>query len=89
MNIILLFDKDSHGDGSYRLSNHRAVHIRTILKANPGDTIEIGMLNGSLGNAEIQSIDDNEIILSNLKLNEEPQYKYNVDIICALPRRKR
>ncbi|KAA3631801.1 MAG: RsmE family RNA methyltransferase [Calditrichaeota bacterium] len=86
MNILLLFEKDSHGDGRYKITGHRADHIRTILKAQTSDSIDIGILNGPKGTAEIESIDENKIILSNLKLNAEPDYKNNVDIICALPR---
>ncbi len=86
MNIIILFENEKQDDGSYHLSDNRAVHIRTILKSDLNDIIEIGILNGKRGTATIEAINDDKIILSNLQLEKPTPDNLTIDIIVALPR---
>lgn len=86
MNIIILLESDKKDDGVYHLSDERAEHIRSILKSQINDRLEIGILNGQLGTASINSISDDEIILSDLQLENEKPIDLTIDIIVALPR---
>ncbi len=86
MNIIILFESDKKDDGLYHLSDYRAEHIRSVLKSQINDQIEIGILNGALGTASVQSIDDDKIVLFDLQLKEIRPVDKIIDIIVALPR---
>ncbi|MFQ5498759.1 MAG: 16S rRNA (uracil(1498)-N(3))-methyltransferase [Candidatus Zixiibacteriota bacterium] len=86
MNLIILTDDDQTADGHYRLSDHRAEHIRTVLKLSVGDNIEVGLVDGGAGSARIKSVEKNEIIVACETLVISPPPSPIVDIICALPR---
>ncbi len=85
MNLVILVEGDAVGDGCYRLNDHRAEHIRTILRAREGDKVEVGLLNGSMGTAQISSLSGDEIELTCEELHP-PQELPSTDLICALPR---
>ncbi len=86
MNLIILTTEDSAGDHLYRLSDHRAEHIRSVLKLNAGDSLEAGLLNGPQGTAHIESCDEHGVVIraDELKVIKSPAPP--IDIICALPR---
>ena len=86
MNLIILTDHDNMADGRCRLTDARADHIRTVLRASPGDTVAVGMLNGPVGTARIEKIDQREVVLGIGPLEEHPALTPIVDLICALPR---
>ncbi|HUU44160.1 MAG TPA: 16S rRNA (uracil(1498)-N(3))-methyltransferase [Acidobacteriota bacterium] len=86
MNLIILTDRDTAGDGGYRLTDERAEHVRTVLRASPGDTVAVGMLNGPQGTARIAQIDEREVVLEIEHLEEQRPLIPAVDLICALPR---
>lgn len=86
MNIIILTDSDWIDDNKYLVSGHRADHIRTILKLQKGDSLEIGLLDGPRGNAIIENIDDKGVLILLENMLEQVNAGPNIDIICALPR---
>ncbi len=86
MNLIILFENDRIDNGKFCLSDNRFTHIKEILKANVGDHLNVGILNGPDGTATIEQIDDNKIILSETIWNVESHEQNKIDIICALPR---
>jgi len=86
MNLIILTEKDSSGDGRYSVSDNRAGHIRSVLKSSIGDTVEIGILNGPVGIARIESIDTTSVTLTILETQPAPQSSPVIDIVCAIPR---
>lgn len=86
MNIIILSEKDKAGNAYYKVSDDRFHHIKNILKSEVGDTIEIGLLNQSIGTARIGKILENEIFLEDIKFSNKQKDFYNIDIVCALPR---
>ena len=67
MNIILLTEKDKIEEHKYCLNDKRSEHIKDVLKLDEFDKLEIGLLNGPKGNAVIEKIDQNKILL---KINE-------------------
>ena len=86
MNLIILFENDKLKDDRYCLSGERAWHIRKILGCDAGDTVEVGLLNGPIGQGVIETIDKKHVTLK-FSLNEsENDSDLIVDLICALPR---
>lgn len=86
MNLIILTTEDAIGENRYRVNDHRADHIRTILKLSVGDSVEVGLLDGPQGTAQIESCDSDGVTMHATNLIEEPNLLPTVDIICALPR---
>lgn len=86
MNLIILSDRDRVGNQTYRLTFHRAEHIRSVLRAVEGDLVQVGVLNGPAGVARIERITDYDILLSCEELHAVPAPVPTVDLICALPR---
>lgn len=83
MNILLLFPDDRCPGGTssglsdlYRIprSDPRGNHIVKILKRSPGEELKAGLVNGPGGNARIQEITPEEIILSFLP-RDEPGFR--------------
>ncbi len=86
MNLIILADSDRTGDNTFRLVDHRADHIRSVLNASENDTIQIGLVNGPVGLARITHLTDTEILVACDNLTDPPPITPTVDLICALPR---
>ena len=87
MNLILLHPSDFHDDRLVRLSDHRAQHIRQVLRADVGQILRIGQLNGSLGQGTVLSIDSESVNL-HCTFEETPPPKPRVDLLLAMPRPK-
>ena len=85
MNLIILSGEEAVGN-RYRLTDHRAEHIRSVLRSVPGDRVEVGILNGPTGYAAVESIDDRAVVLCCDELTPVPDPQPTVDLICALPR---
>ena len=66
MNRIILEENECEPDGGH-ISLHgddrRTKHIRTVLKARPGNGLRVGRLNGLVGSATILSDDENGVVL--------------------------
>lgn len=86
MNIIL-FDKAELIDDRVILTDHRADHIRSVLKSKVGDTIKVGMVNGPKGTGTVDVLDQNEVVLRCVLDQNMPQ-RPQVDLLLALPRPK-
>jgi len=84
MNLILFNPAELDRD-TISFSDHRADHIRKVLKSVPGDTLRIGILNGPMGHGTIVEIQKNHVTLKLNKLDTIPA-KPPVDLILALPR---
>jgi 16S rRNA (uracil1498-N3)-methyltransferase len=83
MNIIL-FNKDECS-GKLHTSDSRARHITGILKSSPGDTLEIGIINGPRGKAVVKTIDNEGIELEFILEKTVPEL-YPFTLICGLTR---
>ncbi len=86
MNLIILTQADSIGSGRYRLTFHRAEHVRSVLRASVGDELQVGLLNGPIGPARIERITDMDVVLQCGLLRQPDLPTPTVDLICALPR---
>jgi 16S rRNA (uracil1498-N3)-methyltransferase len=88
VNLIILTDSDQTTENHYRVTDRRAAHIRTILKAGPGDTVRVGLLNGPIGKGEIVSVTDGSVDLVCQFDQEPPTIWPEVDLFCAISRPK-
>ncbi|MBU1695187.1 MAG: 16S rRNA (uracil(1498)-N(3))-methyltransferase [Verrucomicrobia bacterium] len=87
MNLILVEPDERRADGTLRLSGPRARHIADVLKAQPGDSIRLGVLDGPLGTGTITSLTKEAIELS-CALEDRIPPRPRVDLLLALPRPK-
>jgi RsmE family RNA methyltransferase len=85
MNIIILRQEELAEDGRVCLSDRRAKHIVSVLRAKPGQSVRIGILNGSIGTGVIEEITTTDVHLS-CSFNDSPRPSAGIDLILALPR---
>lgn len=101
MNLILLTScdflaNDQQVDGSAGLAaspagevclrDRRALHIQTVLRAQVGDWVRVGLLNGNLGRARVVLLGSNEVTLEVETLTQPPPPTLPVTLLLALPR---
>ena len=86
MNLIILTDTDRSDGDRYRLEDHRAEHIRAVLKLGAGDRFEVGLLDGPVGKARIVGDDGTNIEVEVLGLTERAPDPVEIHLVCALPR---
>ncbi|VFQ44698.1 16S rRNA (uracil(1498)-N(3))-methyltransferase [Desulfoluna butyratoxydans] len=88
MNLILLFDDDfTHEPGTARLTGRRLRHVREVHRAEVGDTLTVGRLNGSLGAGTVLSLTKDAMELA-VALDAPPPPPLPLTLILALPRPK-
>ena len=97
MNIILLFENDfirgndkadnKQTKGKVVLTGRRCDHINNIHRAQAGQTLSVGLLNGKIGEGYIDSIDENQVTLT-ISLQSPPPLPLPLTLIIALPRPK-
>ncbi|HTP27125.1 MAG TPA: 16S rRNA (uracil(1498)-N(3))-methyltransferase [Anaeromyxobacteraceae bacterium] len=87
MNLILLEPGEVAGDTTARLTGRRAAHVLEVLRPDPGDRLQVGLLGGRLGTAEVLALGRGEITLR-VTLDREPPPRSPVEILLALPRPK-
>ena len=87
MNIVLLTETDFSGPLRVRLKERRARHIIKVLRAQVGDKIKIGLINGKIGEALIRVVDDAQVELE-VELTDPAPAALPVTLLLALPRPK-
>ncbi len=85
MNIIILKQEELTEDGRVCLADRRAKHIVSVLRAKPGQSVRIGILNGAVGTGVIEGITKTEVRLS-CSINGSARPSAGIDLILALPR---
>lgn len=87
MNIVLITAAEL-ADGHVLLGDHRAAHIRKVLRAEIGDRVKVGVINGARGEGVVTAIGRGaagEVRLQ-VHLDREPASPPEIDLILALPR---
>ena len=92
MNLLLLTSRDLRSDAGRfpiraSVTGRRAEHIRQVLGAEVGATVEVGLLGGLLGSATLVAIEKGEILLD-VSLGREPPPRFDLRLVLALPRPK-
>ena len=84
MNIILLEPQQESSSGLYRLNERQAQHLQKVIKASPGDTFRVGLLDGLIGEGEY--VLQEEACIRITRLTEAPPSALPLTVILALPR---
>ena len=87
MNLILFTDGDRVESNKIALRGRRLQHLRQIHRANSGDILRVGEINGLMGKGEILEINDAFATLS-ISLDQLPPKKLPLRLVLALPRPK-
>ncbi|MCX6995998.1 MAG: RsmE family RNA methyltransferase [Kiritimatiellaeota bacterium] len=87
MNLILIEPQEGAPDGRVTLNDHRAAHIRQVLRAQPGAVLRVGLLNGPRGTATVATVDADGVSLHCTWEKDIPPVP-RVDLLLALPRPK-
>jgi 16S rRNA (uracil1498-N3)-methyltransferase len=85
MNLILFSDADVIGPGRVRLDGRRFLHVRDVLKAKKGQTLQVGKINGLMGQGTVarQGADSLEL---DVKLDSRPPDALPLTLIFGLTR---
>ncbi|MBL7016743.1 MAG: 16S rRNA (uracil(1498)-N(3))-methyltransferase [Kiritimatiellales bacterium] len=87
MNLILISPEEAAPDNVVQLTDGRAAHIRTVLRAEPGKTLRIGLLNGPFGAGTVEQISEESVTLSCVWEAALPP-RPPIDLLLAMPRPK-
>lgn len=92
MNLLLLEDHDldqTAGAGPRAVvTGERLQHVRKVLRAEVGDTLEVGRLGGGIGRGRIAELDRERLVLEPGPLDRKPPPPLLVTLVLALPRPK-
>jgi 16S rRNA (uracil1498-N3)-methyltransferase len=88
MNLILLSPDDLLTEDCARINNARQLeHIKQIHGAAVGDSLKVGLINGSIGTGIVSELNSDNIVLS-LNLHQQPPAPLALTMVLALPRPK-
>ena len=87
MNLILFTDSDRLESSKIALRGRRLQHLRQIHRANSGDILRVGEIDGLMGEGEILEINDEFATLA-ISLHQPPPEKLPLSLVLALPRPK-
>ena len=87
MNLLLLERSEIGAEGIAVLSGARATHLRQILRAQPGQSIRVGVIDGGRGAGTILSVDARTVTVE-CAFEEVAPERPPVDLLLALPRPK-
>lgn len=87
MNIILLDSKNTLGDGLYGLTLRQQTHISKVIKAQQGDVLRVGVLNGKIGEGIYEPPTEHRVgYIHSLNLSAQPPEPLPMVLVMALPR---
>lgn len=87
MNLILLFPEDYIEPGRVVLSGRRHQHMLSVHRAQPGDLLQVGDLNGKLGHATVIALSATSVELQ-VHCPVAPPQPVPITLVLALPRPK-
>ena len=87
MNLVLLRQGDWIDADRVLLRERRAGHIRTVLQAEVGDSLRVGLLGGLCGQGLVEAVEPDGVRLR-VVLTDPPPPRHRFDIVLALPRPK-
>lgn len=87
MNLVILFKEDFVSESKVILTDRRLKHVLSIHKANEGDTLKVGLLNGKIGTGLITHINKSEMEMEVKLFNDSPK-PLDLKLVLAMPRPK-
>lgn len=87
MNLLLLEDQDFVAADRIRLSGRRLNHLNDVHRAEAGDSLRVGRLNGLMGRGQLLRLDAQEAELQ-VEFDQPPPAKLPLTLLLALPRPK-
>ena len=87
MNLILIKPNDFISENLVEISDFRFEHIKSVLNAQNGTSLKIGLSDGKIGTGKIVQIDDDCMQISTV-FDKEPPLANPTTLFCALPRPK-
>lgn len=89
MNLLLFEAGELGPDGRVVLADARAEHVRSVLRAVPGQELAAGILDAGLGTARVLEVHGDRVVLDAKGLERAPvPERPRVDLLLALPRPK-
>lgn len=86
MNLLLL-QSNQITDQQAVVTGRQLEHLRLVHQQTDGSTIRVGEINGLMGTAIIENIDNHQAVL-NLTLNSKPPAPLPLTLVMAMPRPK-
>ncbi|MGB1699713.1 MAG: 16S rRNA (uracil(1498)-N(3))-methyltransferase, partial [Nannocystaceae bacterium] len=86
MNLILIEREELEDGQDVVLSGRRYEHVKTIHRAREGDTLRVGIVDGSIGEAVVERLDGAEMRLSIQALDGVAPAPSTLTVCVALPR---
>ena len=86
MNLLLIQPETLSQDRRFTVTGERAEHIRTVLRAKPGDPVKTGILNGSIGTSTLLELEKGRAILEAGAFTAPPPPPLPLSLIVSLPR---
>jgi RsmE family RNA methyltransferase len=87
VNLLLLEDGDFIAADRIRLSGRRLKHLHEVHRAEVGDSLRVGRVNGLMGSAQLLMLDAEQAELA-VQLDQPPPEKLPLTLLLALPRPK-
>ena len=88
MNLVIIYQEEiAEGGLAVICDPRRTLHMQSVLRAQTGDQIKVGLLNGRIGTGKIISSTPGKVEL-HVELSSEPPPGLPVTLIFALPRPK-
>lgn len=87
MNLILCEPHEVDASGIVTLTGERAAHVRGVLRALPGDTIRIGIVDGPGGRGDVVAMDGQRVLVR-CDLDDAIPPAPAIDLLLAVPRPK-
>jgi RsmE family RNA methyltransferase len=87
VNLLLLEDSDFIAADRVLLSGRRLKHLNEVHRAEAGDSLRVGHLNGLMGGGKLLRLDTEQAELS-VQLDQAPPTKLPLTLLLALPRPK-
>lgn len=87
MNLILLEPGDLIAPDQACLTGRRLRHVREVHRAEPGQTLRLGMVNGLMGEGVLLEQSPERLLFS-VRLDQPPPPRLPLTLLLALPRPK-
>lgn len=87
MNLLLLSEQQLLNDSQALIKGRQLTHIQQIHQSKEGDTLNVGLINGNMGQGTIHQLTHEHAIID-FTLTKAPPPKLPITLLLALPRPK-